>query len=43
MRAGLLLATYMKRCSGSGEKATLAAVLPLLHPVLRHNAKRTEK
>src|SRR6202790_3313679 len=32
MRAGLLLATYMKRCAGSGEKATLAAVLPLLHP-----------
>src|SRR6202158_4010840 len=32
IRAGLLLATYKKRCPGSGEKATLAAVLPLLHP-----------
>src|SRR5207245_6004925 len=32
MRAGLLLATYKKRCPGSAEKATLAAVLPLLHP-----------
>src|SRR6202166_1707322 len=32
IRAGLLLATYKKRCAGSGEKATLAAVLPLLHP-----------
>src|SRR6202030_43866 len=32
MRAGLLLATYKKRCPGSGEKATLAAVLLLLHP-----------
>src|ERR1700680_1763557 len=38
MRAGLRLATYRKRCSGSGEKATLAAVLPLLHPppIARH-------
>src|ERR1700687_801788 len=32
MRAGLLLATYKKRCAGSAENATLAAVLPLLHP-----------
>src|ERR1700730_4211946 len=32
IRAGLLLATYKKRCAGSAEKATLAAVLPLLHP-----------
>src|SRR5579864_5011775 len=32
IRAGLLLATYKKRCPGSAEKATLAAVLPLLHP-----------
>src|ERR1700693_1075164 len=32
IRAGLLLATYRKRCAGSAEKATLAAVLPLLHP-----------
>src|SRR6202030_3812070 len=32
MRAGLLLATYRKRWSGSAENATAAAVLPLLHP-----------
>src|SRR4029077_10703577 len=32
MRAGLLLATYKKRCPGSAEKATLAAVFPLLPP-----------
>src|ERR1700694_569799 len=32
MRAGLLLATYRNRCPGSAENATLAAVLPLLHP-----------
>src|SRR5260221_7655406 len=31
-RAGLLLATYRKRCSGSAENATAAAVLRLLHP-----------
>src|SRR5258708_20544877 len=32
IRAGLLLATYRKRCSESAENATAAAVLPLLHP-----------
>src|SRR6266852_2807347 len=32
IRAGLLLATYKKRCAVSAEKATLAAVLPLLQP-----------
>src|SRR3984893_785213 len=32
IRGGLLLATYRKRCAGSAEKATLAAVLALLHP-----------
>src|SRR5260370_38012419 len=38
IRAGLLLATYKKRCPGSAEKATLAAVLPLLQlpPIARH-------
>src|SRR5712664_4783391 len=32
IRAVLRLATYKNRCAGSAEKATLAAVLPLLQP-----------
>ena len=38
MRAGLLLATYQKRCSASAEKVTLAAryQAPAVRPYLGH-------